>query len=158
MPRRLSLLLKIKILDNWNTYSTSLSPPLFHSLSLPPSFSRSFSLALFFSLSLSLSLCLFISLSLWLVKRVCTPLQALFTGHTERERERDGHTLSVQKLWACSKHSSFSQSVSMRDYYINCLSSQFDKKNQPKSKRQVATLVWVKLVWILLFVKRVNVD
>ncbi len=34
----------------------------------------------------------------------------------ERARER---VVCTQKMWACSKHSSLIQSVSMRDYYIN---------------------------------------
>jgi hypothetical protein len=39
-------------------------------------------------------------------------------GEREREREKEREK-KEQKVQACSKRSSFSQSVSMRDYYIN---------------------------------------
>jgi hypothetical protein len=99
--------------------SLFLSPSL-----LSPSFSLS--LSLFLTISLSLSLALSLSLSLTGEEGVCT----LFTGqrkrdiYKERERERKreielhahasrkcGHALSIPH--------SVSQSVSMRDYYIN---------------------------------------
>jgi hypothetical protein len=41
--------------------------------------------------------------------------------HLVHRSEREGEREKEQKVRACSKRSSFSQSVSMRDYYINII-------------------------------------
>ncbi len=109
MPRHPSYLLKIKItiLDIFYS-SLSLSLFLFLSLSLHPSFS--------------------LSLSLFLTgeEGVCT-LASIKYAHTyplhqsERERGRERE----HKTCPHFKHFSFSQSVSMRDYYIKTWLNKF---------------------------------
>ncbi len=108
MPRHPSSILKIKIKQ---PYSTSLSSP-------PPPLS----LSLFLTLSLSPPVLLSHSLSLWLIdwlNKECSEHTCTFCIAPESKRCRQRIlTCQYSLVQACSKHSSFSQSVSIRDYYI----------------------------------------
>ncbi len=117
MPRHPSFHLKIKIKQ---PYSTSLSLSLFIylsiflslpifisllislslslSLSLYLSHTHSLSLFIYISIFFSLSLCLSLSISLWLTEWM--------------NEEHLEHARTFCLVWACSKHSSFNQSVS----------------------------------------------
>jgi hypothetical protein len=130
--RHPSFLLKIKI--------TILHIPL--SVSLPPSFSLSLSLSFRPSLSIylspSLSVFLHLSLSLYLSLTGEEGVRTLFTGREreikreggrgrerERERERKREGESVSKRERAFHIQSVSQSVGMRDYYINSTDHRF---------------------------------
>jgi hypothetical protein len=112
VPRQPSFLLK-------PPYSTSHSPSLSLSLSLPPSLTHSLTFSL--SLSIYISLSLFLSFFLSFFLSLSLSLSLFFS--LSQTSEEGVHTLaahpSKNKARLHSKRSSFRQSVSMCDYYIN---------------------------------------
>ncbi len=144
MPRHPSILLKIKIKQLYSTsLSLSLSLSIFLSLSLSPSLPLSISLFLSLSFSLyhSLSIYLSLSLSLYLSIYLSLPLSRSLSPSDWSEGERVA-CMHKQKVRACSKCSSFIQSVSIRDYYINSWVHFFQSTSMRAITATTSTLTW----------------
>jgi len=109
VPRHLSFLLNIKIKQPYSTsLFLSLSPSFSPSLFLTLSLYFFLSLSLYLPLSLSLSLSLSLPPSLYFSLPPSLYLSLSLSDRSEGERAESAGMLT-QKVWACSKRSSFSQ-------------------------------------------------